>query len=325
MLRQNWGWAAALACALAYPLVLAGPRDVNVGVLVLLYATLGTAWNILGGYAGQISFGHAVFFGTGAYVSTLVVGAGLSPWIGMLAGALVAAGLAIVIGLPTFRLAGHYFAIATIVVGEIVETVVRNTDALGGARGLMPPILPSGIANLEFHETRVPYFYVALALYAVALISTWLVERRRVGYYLRAIREDEQAARSVGVSVLRYKLAAAALSAALAALAGTLYAQYVLFIDPDSVFSLALSIRIALIPILGGAGRSYGPLIGAIVLVPLQEVTRFQFGGTGQGADLVIYGGLIVLLSVLQPGGLAAVVDSLRRVTQRRRPVESMP
>jgi len=325
VLRQNWGWAAALACALAYPLVLAGPRDVNVGVLVLLYATLGTAWNILGGYAGQISFGHAVFFGTGAYVSTLVVGAGLSPWIGMLAGALVAAGLAIVIGLPTFRLAGHYFAIATIVVGEIVETVVRNTDALGGARGLMPPILPSGIANLEFHETRVPYFYVALALYAVALISTWLVERRRVGYYLRAIREDEQAARSVGVSVLRYKLAAAALSAALAALAGTLYAQYVLFIDPDSVFSLALSIRIALIPILGGAGRSYGPLIGAIVLVPLQEVTRFQFGGTGQGADLVIYGGLIVLLSVLQPGGLAAVVDSLRRVTQRRRPVESMP
>ncbi len=325
MLRQNWGWAAALACALAYPLVLAGPRDVNVGVLVLLYATLGTAWNILGGYAGQISFGHAVFFGTGAYVSTLVVGAGLSPWIGMLAGALVAASLAIVIGLPTFRLAGHYFAIATIVVGEIVETVVRNTDALGGARGLMPPILPSGIANLEFHETRVPYFYVALALYAVALISTWLVERRRVGYYLRAIREDEQAARSVGVSVLRYKLAAAALSAALAALAGTLYAQYVLFIDPDSVFSLALSIRIALIPILGGAGRSYGPLIGAIVLVPLQEVTRFQFGGTGQGADLVIYGGLIVLLSVLQPGGLAAVVDSLRRVTQRRRPVESMP
>jgi len=325
VLRQNWGWAAALACALAYPLVLAGPRDVNVGVLVLLYATLGTAWNILGGYAGQISFGHAVFFGTGAYVSTLVVGAGLSPWIGMLAGALVAASLAIVIGLPTFRLAGHYFAIATIVVGEIVETVVRNTDALGGARGLMPPILPSGIANLEFHETRVPYFYVALALYAVALISTWLVERRRVGYYLRAIREDEQAARSVGVSVLRYKLAAAALSAALAALAGTLYAQYVLFIDPDSVFSLALSIRIALIPILGGAGRSYGPLIGAIVLVPLQEVTRFQFGGTGQGADLVIYGGLIVLLSVLQPGGLAAVVDSLRRVTQRRRPVESMP
>jgi branched-chain amino acid transport system permease protein len=318
VLKRGWPWGLGLAVALLYPLAFGSPRDINVGVLVLLFATLGTAWNLLGGYAGQISFGHAVFFGTGAYTSTLLVQAGLSPWLGMLAGAALAASLALLIGLPTFRLAGHYFAIATIVVGEITETIVRNTDALGAARGLALPIRPSGLLDLQFHESRLPYYFAALALYLVALMTTWLVERNRLGYYLRAIREDEAAARSVGISVLQHKLAASALSAALAALGGTFYAQYILFIDSDSVFALALSIRIALIPILGGVGRSYGPLLGAAVLVPLQELTRFRFGGTGSGADLVIYGALIMLISVLQPGGLAAFGDGLRRAWLRR-------
>ncbi len=312
-------WLVALGAALVIPFVFSAPRDVNVAILVLLFATLGTAWNLLGGYAGQISFGHAVFFGAGAYTSTLLLlRLGVSPWLGMLAGAAVAVALALLIGLPTFRLTGHYFAIATLVVGEIVATVVTNAEPLGGARGLFPPILPSGLANFEFHEARVPYYFVALALYALALATTWLVERHRLGYYLRAIREDEQAAKSVGVSVLNYKLAAAALSAALTALAGTFYAQYVLFIDPESVFPLAVSVRIALVSILGGVGRAQGPLLGAAVLVPLQELTRFQFGGTGRGADLVVYGALIVLISVLQPGGLVAVADRLRWARPRR-------
>ncbi|MCA1657118.1 MAG: branched-chain amino acid ABC transporter permease, partial [Actinobacteria bacterium] len=135
----------------------------------------------------------------------------------------------------------------------------------------------------------------------------------RMGYYLRAIREDQAAARSVGVSVPRYKLAAGAVSAALTALCGTFYAQYVLFIDADSVFPLSLSILVALVAILGGAGRAYGPFLGACVLIPLSELTRNQFGGTGRGADLVIYGALIVLVSVAQPGGLAAAGDGLTR------------
>jgi branched-chain amino acid transport system permease protein len=133
------------------------------------------------------------------------------------------------------------------------------------------------------------------------------VERRRMGYYLRAIREDQLAAQSVGVSVLRYKLGAAALSAALTALGGTFYAQYVLFIDAESVFPLSLSVLIALVPILGGAGHAIGPLLGAAVLIPLSELTRISFGGTGQGLDLVVYGGLIVLIAVLQPGGLVTL------------------
>jgi branched-chain amino acid transport system permease protein len=310
--------AVVVVLLAVFPVVLPGELSwIGLGFLSFIFVTLAVAWNLVGGYAGQISFGHAVFFGAGAYTSTLLLlHFAVSPWLGMLAGALVAIALALVIGIPTFRLAGHYFAIATIVVAEIIATAMTSADAVGGARGLFPPILPSGIGNLQFHETRVPYYFVALALYIVAVLITWAVERHRVGYYLRAIREDEQAAKSVGVSVLTYKLVAASLSATLTALCGSVYAQYILFIDPESVFPLSLSIRIALVPILGGVGHWYGPLLGALVLVPLQELTRFQFGGTGRGADLIVYGG-IVLISVLQPGGLAALGGTLRRARLR--------
>jgi branched-chain amino acid transport system permease protein len=307
--RDRLALAAIALMLVTYPFVLPSAAAVNVGVLVLLFATLGTAWNLLGGYAGQISFGHAAFFGTGAYTSTLLLRQiGLSPWLGMLAGAVLAAALAVAVGWPTFRLAGHYFAIATIVVGEIAHTLVRNADPVGGARGLFLPIVPSALASYQFHETRMPYYFVALGLYLLALGVTFAVERRRMGYYLRAIREDPLAAQSVGVSVLGYKLGAAALSAALTALGGTFYAQYVLFIDAESVFPLSLSVLIALVPILGGAGHAAGPLLGAAVLIPLSELTRTSFGGTGQGLDLVVYGGLIVLIAVLQPGGLVSLL-----------------
>lgn len=300
---------AALAIVLvAYPFVFGSATAINVGVLVLLYAMLGTAWNLLGGLAGQISFGHAAFFGTGAYTSTLLLKElGLSPWLGMLAGAALAAAVAAAVGWPTFRLSGHYFAIATIVVGEIAQTLVRNADAVGGPRGLVLPIAQSALASYQFHESRTPYYFIALGLYALALLLTLLIERRRMGTYLRAIREDQPAAESVGVPVLRYKLGAAALSAALTALGGTFYAQYVLFVDAESVFPLSLSVLVALVPILGGTGHAVGPLLGAAVLIPLSEITRISFGGTGQGLDLVIYGGLIVLIAVLQPGGLATL------------------
>lgn len=307
-MRDRLALAAVALVLVTYPFVFGSATAINVGVLVLLFAMLGTAWNLLGGYAGQISFGHAAFFGTGAYASSLLLKQlGLSPWLGMLAGAALAAALAVAVGWPTFRLAGHYFAIATIAVGEIAHSLVRNADVVGGARGLFLPIVPGALGSYEFHEGRTPYYFVALGLYALALSVTLVVERRRMGYYLRAIREDPLAAQSVGVSVLRYKLGAAALSAALTALGGTFYAQYVLFIDADSVFPLSLSVLIALVPILGGAGHAIGPLLGAAVLIPLSELTRISFGGTGQGIDLVIYGGLIVLIAVLQPGGLVTL------------------
>ncbi|MBI4636815.1 MAG: branched-chain amino acid ABC transporter permease [Candidatus Rokubacteria bacterium] len=283
-------------------------------IMIFLYGTLASAWNIVAGYCGQISLGHAVFFGIGAYTSTLLVReAALSPWLGMLAGALAAVGVSQAIGYPVFRLRGHYFAIATIAVGEIVQTLVINWDWAGGARGLFVPIKrPDSFVNFQFHDSKAVYYYIALGLLLATLAVTRRLERSRAGYYFRAIREDQEVAASLGVHVTREKHRALALSAALTALGGTFYAQYVLFIDPESVFPLSLSILMCLIAVLGGVGTLWGPLLGAAVLVPLSEGTRVYLGGGGKALDLLIYGGLIVLISVLQPAGLLGLLHRAR-------------
>jgi branched-chain amino acid transport system permease protein len=311
------GGLAALAALLAFPLLFTLPYPRHVMIMILLYAMLAQAWNVLAGYCGQISLGHAVFFGTGAYTSTVLFRQlGWSPWLGMLAGAALAIGLSQAIGYPVFRLRGHYFAIATIAVGEIVQTLVINWDWVGGARGLFVPIKrPDALVNLQFNDSKQMYYYVALGLLGVAIWVTHRVEHSRAGYYFRAIREDEAAAASLGIPVASYKQRAMALSAGLTALGGTFYAQYVLFIDPESVFPLSLSILICLVAVLGGVGTLWGPLIGAAILVPLSEGTRVYLGGTGKAIDLVVYGGLVMLVSVLQPGGIMALAQRGRRRT----------
>ena len=309
------GTAVLLGALLAFPLLFTLPYPRDVMIRIYLYAMLATAWNLLAGYCGQISLGHAVFFGTGAYTSTVLVnqawlGGWANPWLGMLLGALLAAALSQLIGYPVFRLRGHYFAIATIAVGEIVQTIAINWDAIGGARGLFVPIVrPDSLANFQFHESKQTYYYVALGLLLLALgVNRWIV-RSRTGYYFRAIREDPDAAAALGIPVARYKQRAMATSAALTALGGTFYAQYVFFVDPESVLPLSLSILICLVAVLGGVGTLWGPLVGAAILVPLGEVTRVQLGGTGKALDLVIYGLLIMIVSVIQPGGIMAILQ----------------
>jgi len=306
-----------LLALLAFPLIFTLPFPRHVMIMIFLYAMLAQAWNLLAGYCGQISLGHAVFFGTGAYTSTVLVKElGLTPWAGMLAGAVLAVAVSQVIGYPVFRLRGHYFAIATIAVGEIVQTLVINWDWVGGARGLFVPIKrPDSFVNFQFHQSKQTYYYIALGLLGLALWLTRHVDRSRAGYYFRAIREDQDAAASLGIPVAREKHRAMALSAGLTALGGTFYAQYVLFIDPESVFPLSLSILICLVAVLGGVGTLWGPLVGAAILVPLSEGTRVYFGGTGKAIDLLIYGGLIVLVSVIQPGGIMALWHRGRRRT----------
>jgi branched-chain amino acid transport system permease protein len=301
-----------VAVVLAFPFVFRGPFPQHLAILVMLYALLGTAWNLLGGFAGQVSLGQATFFGAGAYTSTLLAQhAGISPWAGMIAGALVAAALALAIGYPCFRLSGHYFAIATIAIGEIAGIAVTNWDFAGGAVGLFLPMGTEGIASFQFHRSKLGYYYVLAAmLFATLLLSAWL-RRGRAGYYWRAIREDQAAARSVGVPALRFKQIAIALSAALTACAGTFYAQYVLFIDPGSVLPLSLSIQICLVAVLGGVGTVIGPLLGAAVLVALSESTRVHLGGSGRGLDLVVYGLLIMLISAFEPAGLLGIARRL--------------
>lgn len=305
--------AALAAAAMLFPLVFDAPAVQNAAILMLMTAQLGVAWNLLGGYAGQVSLGHAAFFGCGAYVSSfLLLRFGLSPWLGMAAGALAAAALSAVIGWPCFRLRGHYFAMATIAVGEIVQAVVTNWDALGGAVGLYLPVAEAGWRGLVWNTSKVPYYYVALGLLALTLLVSGLVVRSHVGYYLRAIKDEPDAARSVGVSLTRYKLVAIALSSALTAAGGTLYAQKELYIDPGSVLPTALSIKVALVAILGGVSTLSGPVIGAVVLTAIEEGSRRAFGGTGRGTDLVIYGLLIVIVAVFRPAGILGILE-LRR------------
>jgi branched-chain amino acid transport system permease protein len=297
------------AALLLFPLVVAKPYPRDVMIKIFLYALLAQAWNLLGGYCGQISLGNAVFFGIGAYTSSvLALWWSLSPWLGMVAGMLLAVAVSQAIGFPCFRLRGHYFAIATIAIGEIVQTVMINWDAVGGARGINLPIQPERLATFQFHLAKWPYYYIALGLFAAVFGVTAWVERSRTGFYFRAIREDPEAAQSLGVPLTRYKLRAIALSAAFTALGGSFYAQYILFIDPESVFPLILSILICLVAVLGGVGTLWGPLLGAAILIPLSEATRIYFGGTGKAVDLMIYGGLIVLVAVFQPAGLAGLL-----------------
>ena len=319
------GLLVALAVALlAFPAAFVKPYPRDVMIKIFLYALLAQAWNLLGGYAGQISLGNAVFFGIGAYASSvLVMWWGVSPWLGMLAGVALAVLVSQVIGFPCFRLRGHYFAIATIAIGEIVQTIMINWDALGGARGIWLPIKPETFVHFQFHRAKWPYYYIALGLFAAVFALTTLAERARMGYYFRAIREDADAAQSLGVPVTRYKLLAIALSAAFTALGGSFYAQYVLFIDPESVFPLSLSILICLVAVLGGVGTLWGPFLGAVILIPLSESTRIYFGGTGKAVDLMIYGGLIVLVAVFQPGGLTALVARLGRTGRAPVPAEA--
>ena len=311
--------ALLLLAVLAFPLVFARPFPRHVMIMIFLYGALATAWNILAGYCGQISLGHAVYFGIGAYTSTFLVReAALTPWLGMLVGAALAVVVSQAIGYPVFRLRGHYFAIATIGFGEIVQTAVLNWDLVGGARGLFVPIKrPDSLLNLQFHDSKAVYYYLALGLLALALGATRWIERSRRGYYFRAIKEDQDAAASLGVRVAREKHAAMAASAALTALGGTFWAQYVLFIDPESVFPLSLSILICLVAVMGGVGSLWGPLLGAVVLVPLSEGTRVLLGGTGKALDLLIYGALIMAIAVFQPAGLMGLMRQLRG----RRPV----
>lgn len=295
---------------LIFPQVVALPFPRRLMILIFLYAMLGQAWNILGGFAGQVSLGHAVFFGVGAYTSTmLLMRLGLTPWLGMVAGGIVSVVISQVIGYPSFRLKGHYFVIATIVLAEIVQILFVNWDWVGGAVGLTLPLLPESLVNLQFHSSNVPYYYISLALLAMIMGVAYAITKTKPGYYFRAIKDEPDAARSLGVNIINYKMFAMALSAFFTGVGGAFYAQYVLYIDPNSVLNFMLSVLIMLIPVLGGIGTLWGPVLGAFILIPLSEFTRVYLSGAGGALDLVVYGALIMLVAIFEPRGMWAFVE----------------
>jgi branched-chain amino acid transport system permease protein len=320
---MRWASLAVAAALLLYPWLVAGTDSAaflqDMGALVLLAAIGASAWNIIGGYAGQISVGHAMFFGVGAYLPLIVYTQWqLPPLAGVPLGIAVSLVLALVVGVPTFRLVGHYFSMATIAVAELVRIVMGNWDFVGAAIGIMGPATPRGWWDLIF-RSAVPYYYIFLVVLAVLLAVTWQMQRSRLGYYLRALRAGERAARSLGVPVRRYKLYALMLSATFTSLAGSLYALKTGFIDPDSGFGILVSVQMIITAALGGAGTLFGPLIGAVILVPLQTATNTWFGGGGSGLTYIIYGGIIVLIARFEPGGLVELWHRLAALRLQRR------
>ena len=294
-----------LLLLLLFPLVITQTYLIHVMILVFMFGMLGVAWNIMGGYAGMFSFGQAAFFGIGAYTSSfLLVTFHVNPWIGLMAGGVVAALMAAAIGYPCSNLRGHYFAIATIAFGEIVRIHFNNWKLVNAAEGITIPMMDESLANFMFHSSKLPYYYIMLAFLLLALVICYFVANSKMGYYFRAIKESHDVAEVLGVNVVRYRLIAIMVSAFLSAMAGTFYAQYILYIDPESVMLLAISIQIVLISMLGGAGTIMGPVIGAAILLPISELTRIWLGHRGTGVDMLIYGFLITLISVYQPQGI---------------------
>jgi branched-chain amino acid transport system permease protein len=292
----------------------------HVMILILLFASMSQAWNIIGGYCGQVSFGHSVFFGIGAYGAGMaVVTYGGMPWPGILIGVILAAAVAVVISYPCFKLSGHYFAIATFAIVEIFNRSFMVWDWVGGALGLDYPLVKEGLMNLMWYNTKTGYYYCALILFLSIFGTVRWLEGHRFGYYMRAVREGQETAESLGVNSTAVKLAAMALSAALTAVCGAFFAQYNLRVDTPMVMSLDMSMKFVLITVMGGSGTLVGPLLGAAVLIPLQEYTRAFWGGLGGGVDLIIFGLLIILIVVKQPAGMIGIFHAIRkRVSQKK-------
>jgi branched-chain amino acid transport system permease protein len=302
---------ALLLLALALPLYVTGPTHLNLAILILMAAQIGVSWNIVGGYAGQVSLGHVAFYGIGAYTSAILFSIyHVNPWIAMLVGGVIASLVSLVIGWSCFRLKGHYFAMATIAVAEIIQIIFTNWDFAGAAVGLTIPMAEEGWSKMIF-AGKEPYYYIALGLLLLTLLANFIIERSYLGYYFRAIKDEPDAARSLGVSLSKYKQIAFAVSSFFTAMGGSLYAQKELYIDPTSVLGTGISIKMALVSILGGIGTLFGPLVGAGLLTAIEEGTRTFFGGTGRGTDLIIYAALIIVIAVYYPNGILGYIKSM--------------
>ena len=284
------------------PLLEPGSETIRLLFVTFVWVTVSVAWNLLGGFGGQVSFGFAVFYGLGAYAAALSLNRGISPILSFLLAGSVAVLASLLVGLPTFRLKGPYFAIATIGASEAVRVVMTNVSITGGASGYR--IMETG----TFHQLQ--HFYTALALAVIAVAISILVQRSKFGLALIAIREDEEAASDLGVNPFRAKLLAHALAAALTGAAGGVYARYAAFIHPQGVFAFSVGVAILLMPIIGGVGTVWGPVIGAVVYGLVHEELIASF----PQLHLLLYGSLLILIIFFEPGGVIGLLEKSFRV-----------
>jgi branched-chain amino acid transport system permease protein len=317
-LGRHLGWstwllmAAVFAGLHAIPAI--APKMIHSLIMIMLFAVMGQGWNVLSGYAGQFSFGHSLFFGIGAYTSSLLfVKLGITPWIGLPCAMLTAAAVGLLIAYLSFRygLTGPFFALIMLAFAEIFHIMFMSWKYAGAAGGLLIPL--KGNAPLLFQFTdKDPFYYLLLWVLAASLLLVWKMEGWRMGLYFQAIRENQDAAEALGVDTLKLKMQAMAISAAMTATGGVIYAQYLLFIDPDSTFGTVNSVEIMLRPIIGGPGTILGPLLGSLVLTPLSEITRNAFQAYS-GAYLMFYGGMLVVVVLFLPDGLVGLFRRLPR------------
>jgi len=286
-------------------------------IMIFYYAYLGQSWNILTGYTGHISLGHALYIGIGAYTSTyLAITFGLTPWIGMIAGGLIAVAVALFKGFLGFRfgLRGVYFVILTISFAEITRLIVSHIEALGSFSGIFLDFNPS-FWNFQFRGNK-PYYYISLGMMVASVGVVRVLELSRIGRLMVAIREDEEAAQAVGVNSFKYSMIALSISAFMTALAGTFYANYIFYLHPNSVFGMGLSIELILRPIIGGMGTALGPIVGSFILTPLSEMSRAYFSKGGmEGLHLVLYGVLaIVVVLFMRKGILTYLAAGINKI-----------
>ena len=309
---QGGFWVGALAViALALPLLVSSTFAIDIFIRVLLFAFIGVAWNLMGGYAKQLSLGHAAYFGLGAYTSTiLLIRYGVSPWIGMLAGGIVAMLASLPIGALCFRLRGPYFAIATIATAQVLMLLfLKFRDFAWGAEGTTMPNLGDAPLMMQF-DGKAPYYYIVLVLLAAGLAITYWIERSWMGYYLVAVGEDEDAAEAIGVDALQIKRNIYLVSAFLTALAGTFYVQYIYFIDPNTAFSFNVSVEAALVSIVGGIGTLWGPVIGTVLLEGTSALLQSWLGGGHGGVQLTVYSLILIAVILYRPAGLIGILTA---------------
>lgn len=327
---KKFGPIILLIALILFPLVVRDHYHQHLMILVLMWVVIGSGWNIIAGYTGQVSFGDAAFFGTGAYTAGLLLSKlGISPWWGMAFGGLVAMAIAFPFGWICFRLRGAYFALATLALNEIMRHIATIWESL--TDGMV------GILIIQTFVSKVPYYYIALGLAVVSVASIQIIIGSRWGYYFVSIREDQDAAESLGINTHYYKMVSLNVAAFLTGMAGALYMNYMGFIDPEVVFSLHdISIMAILVGIVGGVGTIYGPVIGAFVMVAVHEFFRTGFFGFFKGmaaitgsdainvfakyvgqAHVLGFGILVVLVILLLPNG---IVGDWKKITNRLSP-----
>lgn len=302
-------WIVLAAIVLVFPFVFPSRYLQRTLVNIFFFAALGCAWNIIGGYAGQLSLGHAAFMAMGAYpAALLLLYYNVPPWIGFLPGIFVAVIAAFLLGRLVFGLRGPYLALSTLAFGEIVRILLLHfREQTGGSLGVTIPFKGTNIWKLQFASEQ-PYYFICLGLLGLCLYVTYRVHGSRMGYYLQAIKENQDAAENLGIDLSGNKVKALMISAALTALLGAFYVAYFYYIDPDSVSGSDLSIKILLVAIIGGVGTVWGPVVGACILIPLTEISNYYFGSGRAGASLIIYAIILMIVVLFSPRGIVSLL-----------------